>query len=48
MSDLSIRLGRNVDPATVTFKAVGVPTGGRGTSYVCNLYSLNDDIDSDI
>ena len=48
MSDLSIRLGRNVDPITVTFKAVGVPTGGRGTSYVCNLYSLNDDIDSDI
>lgn len=48
MSDLSIRLGRNVDPATVNFNAVGVPTGGRGASYVCNFYSLNDDIDSDM
>lgn len=45
MSDLSIRLGRNADPATVTFNAVGVPVGGRGTSYVCNFIALNDDID---
>lgn len=48
MSDLSIRLGRNVDPATVTFRAAGVPTGARGASHACNLYFLNDDIDSDI
>lgn len=48
MSDLSIRLGRTADPATVNFKAVGVPTGPRGGSYVCKFYSLNDDIDSDI
>ena len=48
MSDLSIRLGRNADPATIAFNAVGVPVGGRGTSYVCNFITLNDDIDSDM
>lgn len=48
MSDLSIRLGRQADPAVVTFRAVGVPVGGREKSYVCELYSLNDDIDSDM
>ena len=45
MSDLSIRLGRNADPATVNFNAVGVPIGGRGTSYVCNFIVLDEDID---
>lgn len=45
MSDLSIRLGRNADPATVNFNAVGVPVGVRGTSYVCNFIVLNKDID---
>ena len=45
MSDLSIRLGRNADPATVNFNAVGVPVGGRGTSYVCNFIILDEDID---
>ena len=48
MSDLSIMLGRQTDPATVSFKASGIPVGNRGKSYVCNLYSLNDDIDSDM
>lgn len=48
MSDLSIRLGRTADPAIISFNAAGIPVGGRGASYVCNLYSLNDDIDSDI
>lgn len=48
MSDLSIRLGRNADPATVNFNAVGVPVGIRGKSYVCNFIALNDDIDSDM
>lgn len=48
MSDLSIRLGRNADPATVAFNAVGVPVGVRGKSYVCNFIALNDDIDSDM
>lgn len=48
MSDLSIRLGRNADPAIVSFKASGVPVGGRGNSYVCQMFSLNDDIDSDM
>lgn len=48
MSDLSIRLGRNADPATVSFNAVGVPVGVRGKSYVCNFITLNDNIDSDM
>lgn len=48
MSDLSIRLGRTADPAIISFNAAGIPVGGRGASYVCNLYSLNDDIDSNI
>lgn len=48
MSDLSIRLGRTADPAMISFTAAGIPIGGRGASYVCNLYSLNDDIDSDM
>ena len=48
MSDLSIRLGRTADPAMISFNAAGIPIGGRGASYVCNLYSLNDDIDSDM
>lgn len=48
MSDLSIRLGRQVDPAVASFRAVGVPVGRRGNDYVCELYSLNDDIDSDM
>lgn len=47
MSDLSVMLGRQSDPAIVNFSASGIPVGNRGTSYVCNLYSLNDDIDSD-
>lgn len=48
MSDLSMRLGQGVNPATVSFNAVGIPVGARGTSYVCNFISLNNDIDSDI
>lgn len=48
MSDLSIRLGRTADPAIISFNAAGIPIGGRGASYVYNLYSLNDDIDSDM
>jgi hypothetical protein len=46
MSDLSIRLGQNANPATVNFNAVGVPVGGKGTSYVCNFITLSEDIDS--
>ena len=48
MSDLSIRLGRDVNPTVASFRAEGLPTGARGNSVVCNLYTLNDDIDADI
>ena len=48
MSDLSIRLGQQAAPTTVSFRAVGHPVGERDSSYVCNFYTLNDDIDSDM
>lgn len=48
MSDLSMRLGQQASPTTVSFRAVGHPVGERDASYVCNFYSLNDDIDSDL
>jgi len=48
MSDLSIKLGRDVNPTVTSFRAEGLPTGARGNSVVCNLYTLNDDIDADI
>lgn len=47
MSDLSIRLGAKANPIVGTFKAVGVPVGSRGNSYVSEFYFLNNDIDSD-
>ena len=47
MSDLSIRLGAKASPMIGTLKAVGVPVGSRGNSYVCEFYFLNNDIDSD-
>ena len=48
MSNLSIRLGRDTNPAIASFNAEGLPVGVRGRSIVCNLYALNDDIDADI
>ena len=47
MSDLSMRLGTKANPMVGTFKAVGVPVGSRGDSYVCEFFFLNNDIDSD-
>lgn len=48
MSDLSIRLGAQANPVVANFSAVGAPVGGRGNSYVCEFFFLNEDIDSDM
>lgn len=48
MSDLSIRLGTNVNPMVANFSATGYPIGARGNTTVMELYFLSDDIDSDI
>lgn len=47
MSDLSIRLGAQANPVVGNFKAIGVPVGSRGNSYVSEFYFLSNDIDSD-
>lgn len=48
MSALSIRLGANAVPIVANFKAVGVPVGSRGNTYVSEFCCLSDDIDSDL
>ena len=48
MSGLSIRLGNQANPVVGNFSAVGIPVGERGSSYVCELQFLNNDIDSDM
>lgn len=48
MSDLSIRLGAQANPVTASFKAVGVPVGSRGNTYVVEFYYLEDDIQADL
>ena len=48
MSGLSIRLGKQANPVVGNFSAVGIPVGERGSSYVCELLFLNNDIDSDM
>ena len=48
MSGLSMRLGKQANPVVGNFSAVGIPVGERGSSYVCELLFLNNDIDSDM
>ena len=48
MSGLSMRLGKQANPVVGNFSAVGTPVGERGSSYVCELLFLNNDIDSDM
>ena len=48
MSDLSIRLGTQASPVVGNFKALGVPVGSRGNTYVSEFYLLSDDIESDL
>lgn len=48
MSDLSIRLGAQANPVTANFKAMGVPVGPRGNTYVVEFYYLEDDIQADL
>ena len=48
MSDLSIRLGAQANPVAANFKAMGVPVGSRGNTYVVEFYYLEDDIQADL
>lgn len=47
MSDLSLRLGTNGSPTLSAFNFIGYPVGERNSQHVCNIVTLNDDIDSD-
>lgn len=47
-SNLSMRLGKEVNPMVANFSAVGVPVGDKGNKKVMELIFLNDDIDSDM
>ena len=48
MSDLSIRLGKQVNPVVGSFQATGIPVGGRGNTYVSEFIMLGDDIGADL
>lgn len=48
MSDLSIRLGTQANPVAANFKAMGVPVGSRGSTYVVEFCYLEDDIYADL
>ena len=48
MSDLSMRLGREANPMSANFTAIGVPEGGKGSKRIMDLYFLSDDIDAEI
>lgn len=47
MSDLSIRLGDNVNPMINDFYIVGYPVGEKSSQSVCKIIFLDDDIDSE-
>ena len=47
MSDLSIRLGRDVPPVAGNFNTVAFPIGSKGNEKVMDFILLEDDIDSD-
>lgn len=44
LSDLSIRLGDQANPAVGNFAAVGVPVGSRGNSYVAEFTFLDGNL----
>lgn len=48
ISTLSIRLGALAQPVVGTFRAMGLPEGGKGDNKVMELYFLENDIDSDL
>ena len=48
MSDLSIRLGTQASPNIASFRAVAVPVGSRGNTYISEMILLSDDIESDL
>lgn len=48
MSDLTMRLGSEVNPYVYGFQLQAHPVGERGNQYVCKFTMLDRDIDSDI
>lgn len=48
MSDLTMRLGNNVNPYIYGFNILALPVGERNHQYVCYYTFLDKDIDSDI
>lgn len=48
MSDLTMRLGSEVNPYVYGFNLQAHPVGERGNQYVCKFTMLDRDIDSDI
>ena len=48
MSDLSITLGAQASPIVANLKAMGVPVGAKGNSYVMEYTFLSNDLDSDM
>ena len=47
MSNLSMRLGKDVEPYVYRFNVVGLPVGAKGNKYVGKIIMLNNEIDSD-
>lgn len=47
MSNLSMRLGKDVEPYVYRFNIMGLPVGVKGNKYVCKITTLNNEIDSD-
>ena len=48
MSDLSMRLGSEVGPYIYRFGLKALPVGDRGKQYVCEIITLDNEIDSDL
>ena len=44
MSDLSMRLGRDVSPYVYRFNLVGLPVGDKKEKYVCKINILEKEI----
>lgn len=47
MSDLKLRLGRDVSPYVYQFNIIGVPVGARNDRYVCKISILDTELPQD-
>ena len=48
MSDLVLRLGEDASPQVLSFSGMGYPVGDKREKYVCEIISLDDNIDADL